>query len=369
MIGVASLIREMPKGYEAACFETKAIMRKRDIKDPNDLMLLSLYHLLTGCSLIEISEISKLAKLGDISDVAFMKRFRNCNEWFKWIISHTKSEGLSAYTLPESIMKYRVLAVDATDVSEKGRSGRIYRLHYALDVFKMHSVYYSITTNEVGEHLRNFELAQNDLVLADRGYSTLSGIEYCRSRGAQFVIRMRSKCFKSYDENGKEICLLEHFKNNESGSLNIYAKNAEHSLIPVRICYSRKSKEAIESTKKKLNRKEIRKQITISEETREFNEYIIVATSLPDEISAEDILELYRYRWQVELYFKRLKSILDYGEMPKRTKESVFAWLNGKLMVALLIEKIVSEASFPPTHESFEEYLEGDEDGNPATEE
>ncbi|MBR2700352.1 MAG: hypothetical protein IKE76_17365, partial [Clostridia bacterium] len=27
---------------------------------------------------------------------------------------------------------------------------------------------------------------------------------------------------------------------------------------------------------------------------------------------------LYRYRWQVELYFKRLKSILNYGELPKK---------------------------------------------------
>ena len=74
MIGVASLLRMMPMGYEEACYSTKAIVRNRGIKDPNDLMMLALFHLLTGCSLVEVSEISKLAKLGDISDVAFMKR-------------------------------------------------------------------------------------------------------------------------------------------------------------------------------------------------------------------------------------------------------------------------------------------------------
>ena len=50
MIGVASLLRMMPMGYEEACYSTKAIVRNRGIKDPNDLMMLALFHLLTGCS-------------------------------------------------------------------------------------------------------------------------------------------------------------------------------------------------------------------------------------------------------------------------------------------------------------------------------
>ena len=74
------------------------------------------------------------------------------------------------------------------------------------------------------------------------------------------------------------------------------------------------------------------------------------------------MLDAYRYRWQVELYFKRLKSILDYGELPKKTEDSIFAWLNGKLMIALLIEKMVGRATFSPEAESFEEYLARDED-------
>ena len=81
--GVATLLREMPDGYEQACFETGAIQRKRDIKNPDDLMMLNLFHLMTGCSLVEISAISKMSQIGDISDVAFMKRFKNCNNWFK----------------------------------------------------------------------------------------------------------------------------------------------------------------------------------------------------------------------------------------------------------------------------------------------
>ena len=89
---------------------------------------------------------------------------------------------------------------------------------------------------------------------------------------------------------------------------------------------------------------------------------IVVVTSLNKNITSEEVLELYRYRWQVELYFKRLKSILDYGELPKKKEESIFAWLNCKLMIALLIEKVISRVSFFPKSktESYEEYLERD---------
>ena len=102
-----------------------------------------------------------------------------------------------------------------------------------------------------------------------------------------------------------------------------------------------------ERTRKRLKRKESDKQISIRPETKLFNEYIVVVTSLSQGISYRDILELYRFRWQVEIYFKRLKSILDFGELPKKVSASVLSWLNGKLMVALLMEKFLSKELFP----------------------
>ena len=326
MPGVATLIREMPKGYEQACFETGAILRKRDIKNPDDLMMLNLFHLMTGCSLVEISSISKMSQIGEISDVAFMKRFKNCNNWFKWIINKTVSDGLINYSIPEALRNSRILAVDASDVSEKGRSGRIYRLHFALDITKMEAALYSITSNKIGEKLNNFNFIKNDLILADRCYA------------------IRDKIIGL-----------------ESGEQEVYVKTKEGDIIPVRICFKRKDAKSIEKTKKKLLKQQSKKQFKMTDKTKIFNEYIVVVTSLGKEsLTSQEILELYRYRWQVELYFKRLKNILDYGELPKKKEESIYAWLNGKLMIALLIEKIISKASFFPKAktESFEEYLE-----------
>ncbi len=372
MIGVASLLRLMPTGYEEACYTTKAIVRNRGVKDPNDLMMLVLFHLLTGCSLIEVSEISKLAKLGDISDVAFMKRFSNCTEWFKWVLTAIQEQNkqVTSYILPERLQKYRILAVDASDVAEKGRSGRIYRLHFGLDIIHMHAALYNITSNSVGEHLRNFALSENDLVLADRIYSSVTGIEYCQKVGCQFIVRMRINSFKPYDVNGNQIDLLSYMRGTESGELYAYARKERGEnagkLYPVRICFKKKAAGAIESTRKRMKRKESKKQARIATDTFAFNEYLVVATSLDNGYLADEILDLYRYRWQVELYFKRLKSILNYGELPKKTEKSIFAWLNGKLMVALLVESVIGSADFSPYMYDDEEYLEGDKNDKPV---
>ena len=50
-----------------------------------------------------------------------------------------------------------------------------------------------------------------------------------------------------------------------------------------------------------MKRKESKKQVVIHDETYVFNEYMVVATSLDSSFSGEEILGLYRYRWQVEL--------------------------------------------------------------------
>ena len=138
-------------------------------------------------------------------------------------------------------------------------------------------------------------------------------------------------------------------------------------LLPVRICFKRKDKNALDSTRKKMKRKESKKQTTISPSAYKFNEYIVMATSLDSSISYKEIIELYRFRWQVELYFKRLKSILGYGELPKKSDKSIFSWLNGKLMIALLIESIIGNADFSPFDDYYEEYMERDEDGEADT--
>ena len=73
---------------------------------------------------------------------------------------------------------------------------------------KMCGADYKITGHEIGESLTNYNIQKNWLILADRIYASLTGIAYCLSRSADFVLRVRHNAFNMYDENNKKINLL-----------------------------------------------------------------------------------------------------------------------------------------------------------------
>jgi IS4 transposase len=73
-----------------------------------------------------------------------------------------------------------------------------------------------------------------------------------------------------------------------------------------------------------------------------------VATSLGAEVSSSSVLELYRARWQIELAFKRLKSLFEYDQIPIKVEESIHTWFYGKLLLAALCETIVNKGRFSP---------------------
>jgi IS4 transposase len=89
-----------------------------------------------------------------------------------------------------------------------------------------------------------------------------------------------------------------------------------------------------------LHRRSSKKQIRTRPETLEFAKYVVVFTTRSIG-SAEEILQLYRMRRQIELAFKRLKSLAQLGHLPKYDGRSSCAWLSGKLFVALLAQKTI----------------------------
>jgi hypothetical protein len=95
-------------------------------------MLLLLFHLMNGTSLLEITVVAKKLNIGDFSDVAFMKRLAKCKDWFNSISRQLLNKVIVGYQKPAWLKKYTVVAADASDVVEKGRSKRIFRLHYLL---------------------------------------------------------------------------------------------------------------------------------------------------------------------------------------------------------------------------------------------
>jgi hypothetical protein len=53
-------------------------------------------------------------------------------------------------------------------------------------------------------------------------------------------------------------------------------------------------------------------------------------------------------RWQIEIAFKRLKSLFRYNEMPAGKTGNIKAWFYGKPLLAALRETLVNTGRFPP---------------------
>ena len=202
------IMKQIAKGYKEACWETKAMSRKRGIQDEEKLLTLCMYYAYDH-SLVEVQNYAKTFLSMEISDVGFMKRFTRCNEWIKWINEHMVADEQEIYQKPEQLKDYCVMAIDASDMVSKGAAKHIWRLHYAVNLFTMNSEMFQITPETTGESLKNFELHPKDLVLADRIYTTITGMEHCLNAGADFILRLRNKAFKLYDSEGKEIKLSE----------------------------------------------------------------------------------------------------------------------------------------------------------------
>jgi len=349
------LMEHLPCGYEAASKDTGAMMRTgKVIQEPCDLMWLMLTHLSQGQTLANMSALSEASGLGKLSDVAFMKRLINSNDWFKWILERLSSSSVADYLKPRGLSDYRILAVDASDVnSGVSQFSKQWHLHFALDIFSLTSHEFKITDEKTGETFRNFTVTKGDLFLADRAYGSKSGISHCLINEADFIVRIRYDAFSMYCDSGKKVDLLnilKRAKKNKAIDIAIFVDLSDYGLgmRKMRVCALKKSKEDIEKTMNRINKVDSKKQRVTTIDSKQFNEYIVTITSLPDSISAREVLSAYRYRWQIELYFKRLKSLLSTGEVPKKRTECMEAWLNGKMILALLFEILLSKLDFSP---------------------
>jgi hypothetical protein len=360
---VNELIKRLPEGYERACVETKAMERRREIKTPIDLIKLILLYLVGGFSQVEMSVIAKESEIAKIGDTGFLKKFAKSKDWLAWMVSQNVPKPIVEYSLLDVFNGYTLAAIDATNVTEKGRSKQIFRLHYAINLLTMCCLSSKITAQKVGETLKNFNLKEKWIVLGDRAYGTLTSIEHCLVAKADFVLRLKYGAFKLYNADGSEVSLIEKLKkvtSKTAADIEVYAKLPLLGFYKLRICAIKIPSDKLDKVDRRNKKRASRKQLCTSDEALQMSHYVVVITSLPMTITASEIIALYRLRWQVEIYFKRLKTIMDFGNVPLKRADSIEAWMNGKLLIALLVEQMLSEVSFSPCGENVrnKEHLE-----------
>jgi hypothetical protein len=242
--------------------------------------------------------------------------------------------------------KRRIRIVDGTIVREPGKTGSQWRILYSLTLPSLDCDFFDITGIEgagTGESLQRVPVAANDLILGDAGYWSTAEVESAHSRGADVLIRANPRGLVADRACGSRFRLLTHVRGlKQAGQVGEWAVTlrGEHCAVSGRVCAIRKSEQAIEQAHRRLNRRASKRQTELRPETLECSRYIMVFTT-DREMPAEQVLELYRLRWQIELVFKRMKTIVQLGHLPKHDQRSARAWLYGKLLVALLTEKLI----------------------------
>lgn len=333
--------RVLPNGWQEAARRTGALRRTRGFKDAATLLRVLLIHLVDGCSLRETVVRADAGGLIKVSDVALLGRLRGSGEWFRWMVEQM-SQRLSA-TSQEVLPGKRVRLVDASVVCEPGATGSTWRLHYMIDLSSLACEQLQVTLPEEGETLTRFAVQANDVVMADRGLAHRRGIRHVVNHQGDVIVRMNMVSVPLEDDKGRALALLPRLRKLKVGQARDWPAwvRDDQGTIAVRVCALKKSAEQTRKSQGKLREVASRKGRNLQPDTLEAAGYIVVLTTLAD-VSAQQILEMYRHRWQIELAFKRLKSLLHLGHLKKTDPVGAKAWLQGKLFVATLIETLIA---------------------------
>lgn len=347
----ALIERFLPAGWEAQARELGAIRRSRKFKTPRELLRGLLVHLAGGLSLRAAVVRLEHSELAAVSDVALLKRLRGAEEWLRWM-----AEGVMhswAGVNPESFVALpEVRVLDATRVKEPGPRGSHWRLFYSIRLPSLRCDELHISPLKDGESFHRFSIKPGTLAIADRGYAHPKGIASVLEAGADVLVRINLTNVPLLDGEGAPLQIIEHLRPLKTGELADMpvGLSTGESVHPMRLCALRISATAADKAARRAKREASSKKRKVRPETLEAAHFVILLTSLPvATVSAKRVLALYQARWQIELAFKRLKSLLGLGHLKKTGPASARAWLHGKLLVAMLIQALQTAArSFSP---------------------
>jgi hypothetical protein len=347
------LVRLLPAGWEEQAKALGALRRCRKIPDARALLRVLLIHLAEGCSLRETAVRASQGGVAEVSDVAIMDRLRQSAEWFRWM----SSELMKTWDIRPPADVYgpsrRVRIVDGTRVKEPGPTGSSWCIHYSIGLPSLRCEELSVhDVHGNGETFARFSVSPGDLFLGDRVYGVRPGIFHVVRGGGDVLVRFAMSNLPLNTPTGCGFDLLRHLRKLRGTRIGDWPVciQWESETIEGRVCALKKSRQATERAQQQLRRESQKSGSKPRPETLEAAGYLFVFTTVCQKVlCATKVLEMYRGRWQIELVFKRLKSILALGHLRKTDPQAGLAWIEGKLFVAFLVESLIryAETFFP----------------------
>lgn len=339
---LSALLKNGQIDLEKTARETKALIRKREIGSAVDLLRLLFFIAVSGWPFRLIGLWTLIGNIGWLSDVAIIHRLRKSKKWLEMLVS----EVIAARYAP--IHSNSAIRADIRDanINIPGSKGTDWRLHVGFDLGSMRISGINITDQHGGENFGRFFSDTGEIVMGDRGYAFITSIQSVLESGAWLLVRANWQNLKAVDlhyQPVKIISWLETVKDVSETTIQIKTSKGWHGL---RLIAMPLPPEKAETARKKAIKRNTKKQQSVSPSTIFAAGFIVLLTNLPAETwHTASVIDFYRFRWQIELLFKRLKSLLDFDSLRVKNSDAAQAIILAKILVAVLVEDVISDVN------------------------
>ncbi|NNU63357.1 transposase [Ochrobactrum soli] len=343
---------------DATARSSGALVRRRCLGDGATLLRLALAYGPGGMSLRTAAAWAGLNDVATLSDVALLKRLRGSAAWLGDIAGALL---LNASGARRSTHARRLRLVDGTSISQPASKGTDFRLHATYEPAFARFTHLELTDVHGGEAFSRVPLNKGDIVVGDRAYARAPALESVIASEADFIVRIGWTSIRLLTLDGKildweaiyapllpnEICEIDVLAEHSGPRL----KGRGTPLFQARLIVQRKDAQATEQAVKAVKRGHQKRKYrqTMQPMTITSAGFLMVLTTVPaSEMTAADVLDTYRLRWQVEIAFKRLKSGLGIHKLPAKDPRLSRTWLMAHLIMALIIDEAVTDALDSP---------------------
>jgi hypothetical protein len=331
---------------EATARAHGAFTRAREIKDADTLLRLALAYGACGMSLRETCAWAEAGGIARLADPSLLERLCKAGPWLGDILAALIAE--QAKTPARRFAGYRLRALDGTSICEPGADRTTWRLHVGYDLTTGQVDQLELTDVHGAEALRRLTYRPGDIVLADRGYAKPRDLRPVIEAGADFIVRTGWNSLRLLREDGEAFdlfaTLAAQIEQEAEVKVRIHEGVAATEPLVLRLIIRRKTPEQADAERQRLLKDARKRGKRPDPRSLEAAGYILLLTSLPDKaFTPTDILALYRFRWQIELAFKRFKSLAGLDALPAKKPELAKAWIYARLIVAIMSEQVAGQ--------------------------
>lgn len=337
----------LPDNMSDLAKQSGAVNRWRNVKNGEELLRLILVYAVADLSLRSAAAWSAQTAL-ELKDTSILHRLRKAPPLLEKVLAHVLTRRLRAE--PASGPEFRIN--DATVLSMPGSQGTDWRLHAVYDPARCCLRRVEITDSQGGERLDRDRPRAGDVVCGDRGLAHARGIHAVSEAGAFVLLRMHWQNIRLQDAQGQPLDLDQTLKKADAGETGTicYIPAKDKAPLQARLLIRPLPTEAANRSRQRLRRNAAKKGRTPQASGLRLAGYFCVLTTLPKALASDAVaLELYRIRWQIELFFKRCKGLLHFDQLRAFDPDLVRTYCLAKLIEVALIQCLHEEAiSFSP---------------------